>query len=445
MTDLFDRDERPAGVPERTVTTWHVAAVVSVIAHLAIGAVSLSVVASRAAAVAESPVGRVYPLPEADAPIVVELPPMSAEAAPATIASVPLPPVVEAGGAKIAQVDGDHAGKGGDLTTTMKAKNLAANAEDSTTTDTYRDALDEEQENRLKTGKHRASKIDVRYALEPMELTFVASGKGFRYERHPVGHDGSIGVPGGKDTPAGVVALGQGTPLPGEGPVKSNGGGSIGGDPSPKGGAPYGKAVVGLPSEVAANVAKARPHVFKGKPNVTADQKGSASDTIDSDQAVAVALKSVVSNSTNGAPALAEGKGGSGGGDDPGASGTSGAGSKSLALGSGNGAVDGPHEIARTAWFLGLQKRLGPLVSDAFPRERELELRNGTVIVDLVIAKGGGVVDVIVVRPSGFDDFDQKVVSRIRGAKDLEPVPDLLLSKGSITVRVPVHGGWRLQ
>ncbi len=415
---------------------WHVAALASIGAHLLLGAFALGVVATRASSPSEPEAGRVYPLPDPDAPIVVELPTMKGDAlvVAAAPAPLPLPTVVEAGGAKTAHVDGDHAGKGGDVTTTMKARNLAANAEDETTTTTYRDAIDDEQENRLKTSKKRASKLDVRSALEPMELTFVASGKGFRYERHPIAKvDASIGAAGGKSVPAG------GEPVVGDGAPKVSGGPA-----SPAGGAAYGKAIVGLPTEAGANVAKGRPHVLKAKPNVASNLKGSASDSVDADQAVAVALKSVVSNSTNGAAALAEGKGCCGGGDAPGAGGKSGEGSQSAALGSGSGPADAPHEIERTTWFLGLQKRLGPLVSDAFPRALELELRNGTVIVDLVIAKGGGVVDVIVVRPSGFADFDQTVVTRLRGAGKLEPVPDLL-SKGSITVRVPIHGGWRLQ
>lgn len=435
MGDLFDREERPAGVPERVLGAWHVAALASIGAHLLLGALALGVATTRSSTESDPATGRLYPLPDPDAPIVVELPTMKGEAAAvATAAPVPLPPIVEAGGQKAAHVDGEHGGKGGDLTTTMKARNLAAHAEDETTTTTYRDAIDDEQENRLKTSAARASKLDVRYALEPMELTFVASGKGFRYERHPVAKvDASIGVAGGKSAPAG------GATEPGEGAPKLAGGAA-----SPKGGAAYGKVVVGLPTEAGANVAKGRPHVTQGKPSVASNAKGSPSDSVDADQAVAVALKSVVSNSTQGAVALAEGKGGSGGGDAPGAGGTSGEGSKSAALGSGAGPVDAPHAIERTTWYLGLQKRLEPLVSDAFPRELELDLRNGTVIVDLVIAKGGGVVDVIVVRPSGFAGFDQNVVTRIRGAGKLEPVPDLL-SKGSITVRVPVHGGWRLQ
>lgn len=437
LFDRFDREELPAGVPPRVVSAWRVAAVASVFAHAAL--ISVGVARSSTSNVVTTE--RTYPLPTDDAPIVVELPPMTNDVIAETTQTnvLPSPPAPQPGGAKIAQIDSSHEspGHGGDVTTTMKARNLAANAEDETTTSSYRDAIDAEQENRLETSKLRASKLDVRSALEPMELTFVASGKGFRYERHPVAKlDASTGMMHGKGIPSGapsnVGAVGEGTSQP-----------MVGGVASPKGGATYG--VVGMPSLASgANVVRARPHVLPGKPNVTSDTKASARDNVDSDQAVAAAFKSVVSNSTNGAAAIADGKGGSGGGGDPGSGGKSGAGSTSTALGNGSGDANGPHDLERTTWFADLQKRLGPLVRDAFPREHELELRNGTVIVDLVIAKGGGVVDVIVVRPSGFDDFDQNVVTRIRGAKTLEPVPDLL-SQGSITVRVPVHGGWRLQ
>jgi TonB family protein len=447
VSDLFERDDLPAGVPTRVLRAWHVAAIVSLALHLAIGAVAIGVAASRPGSTVELPSQRTYPLPDPDAPFVVELPAMANVDAPPTAeaAQVPSPAVVEAGGAKFAHVDGEHAGHGGDVTVTEKARNLAPRPEESTTVDTYRDAIDDEQENRLHSGKHRSSQVDARYALQPMELTFVASGKGFRFERHPVAKvDAALGVAGGKGMPAGVYAIGQGVPLPGDGASKTNGGSAIGSVSSPKGGAAYGQPSIGTPSLIGANVAKARPHVGKGKPAVTADDKAIASDNVDSDQAVAVALKSVVSNSTSGAAALGEGKGGTGGGGEAGAGATSGSGSQSMALGNGNGDAEGPHAIERTTWFRDLQKRLGPIVRDTFPKELEMELRNGTVIVDLIIAKTGGVIDVIVVRPSGVAVFDQNVVTRIRGAGSLEPVPDLL-SKGSITVRVPVQGGWRLQ
>jgi TonB family protein len=434
---VFREDEVPAGVPERVIDPWRAAAVVSLALHAVLGVVALGVAASRPPVTVELPSQRTYPLPEPDAPIIVELPAMS-DVQTTTPMDVPSPAIEQAGGAKVAHVDEQHAGHGGDVTVAEKARNLAPRPEETTTVDQYRDAIDAEQENRLQSGKHRASKVDARYALEPMELTFVASGKGFRYERRPVAKlDAVLGSVTGKSMPSGAIALqnGEGSSAHAVEP--------IGGKLSPKAGAAYG-TLIGAPSLVGANIAKARPHVGKGKPSVTADDKASASDNKNSDQAVAAALKSYVSISTEGAPALGDGKGGEGGGGAAGAGGKTGAGSSSMALGSGSGAADGPNEIERTSWFKDLQKKLGPIVSNTFPHELEMELRNGTVIVDLVIAKGGSVIDVIVVRPSGVNVFDQNVVSRIRGAGMLDPVPDLL-SKGSITVRVPVHGGWRLQ
>ncbi|MBI2388944.1 MAG: TonB family protein [Deltaproteobacteria bacterium] len=439
-----------AGMPPRVITAWRVAAAASVVAHLFVGAFAIRSIEAAGGSGGDGAldVGRVYPLPDSDAPIVVELPAMSAVDLPeSTIAQVGPAAPVSAGGAKVAHVDAEKAGHGGDATVEAKARNLAPRPEERTTIDTMRDAISDEQENRLLTGKKRASRVDLRLALQPMELTFVASGKGFRYERRPVAaSDASLGVAGGKGLPVGANAVGQGAPLAGDGAtIKVAGGPTLGGaTASSKGGAAYGSAWVGVPQEVGAKVATGRPHVDKGKPSVTANVKGQPADDVDADQAVAVALKSVVANSTAGGAALGDGKGGSGGGGDPGSGGKSGSGLSSAALGAGPGSADGPVAIERTEWFRNLQKRLGSVLRDTFPKERELELRNGTVIVDVVIAKGGGVVDAVVVRDSGFPDFDQNVVTRLRGAGTLEPVPDVL-SKGTITVRIPVTGGWRLQ
>lgn len=451
MTAPFAEDDlRPAGVPERgasAVGSWQIAAIVSLLVHAGLGLFALRAASSVAPPVDPrvAELGRIYPLPDPDAPFVVELPTMALALDPAPESEVASPPPTS-GGAKIARTDDEHAGKGGDVVVSAKARNLAARPEERTTIDTFRDAIDDEQENRLLTGKKRASRIDVRLALEPMELSFVASGKGFRFERHPIAAtDSALGKASGLSVAAGGAAVGA-TVTPGEGPVlAAAGAAALGGPtPSPKGGASYGKTWIGTPQLVGAPIAKARPHVDKGKPSVTSNAKGSPADTVDSDQAVALALKSVVANSTAGGAALGDGKGGSGGGGAAGAGGESGGGSKAAVLGAGNGDADAAHALERTDWFRGLKTRLGPMLEGAFPAARESELRNGTVIVDLIIAKAGNVLDVIVVRPSGFDEFDQTVVTRLRTPKAIAPVPDLL-SKGAITVRIPVTGGWHLQ
>jgi TonB family protein len=431
---------------------------VSVAAHLALGGFAAFAVArhlSQQGATSDPPpVVETFTPPSDDEPIVVELPPatesdMVAPNAPKS-ETPPSPELALAGGAKVEHPDEANAGKGGDPDAIAKARNLAPRADEDTVASQLRDDLLREQENRLKTSLLRESDIDRREALEPMELTFVASGKGFRYDRKPVAKsDAAFGTP--TNAPPSVLggALGA-SPKDGEGSTlaPSSAGGAIAGSAlaSPKPGAAYGEPSIGSMQIVGANVVKARPHVDKGKPSVSANDKGSSKDDVDSDQAVAAALKSLVDTSTAGSPEVGDGKGGEAGGGDPGSGGKTGSGSTSVAMGDGNGPLDGLREKRRLTFFFDLEKRLKPLVAGTFPKEDEMELRSGTVIVDLVIAKPGNVLDVVVIRPSGFKSFDQNVVVAIRGAGTLLPVPDLLSdgSNGSITIRMPVQGGWYL-
>ena len=450
-TDEEDPTVRRAGRERPLLATF-----VSIAAHLALGGLAAVAVArhlsSEQSTTSDPPsVAGTFTLPKDDEPIVVELPP--ATESDMVAPNAPKPPTPEpqvvalAGGAKVEHPDEASAGKGGDADAIAKARNLAPRADEDTVASQLRDDVLREQENRLKTSNARASDIDRREALEPMELTFVASGKGFRYDRKPVAKiDAALGTP----TNAPPSALGSvlgGSPKDGEGSTlaSSNAGGPIEGSSiaSPKPGAAYGIASIGSMQIVGANVAKARPHVDKGKPSVSANDKGSAKDDVDGDQAVAAALKSLVDTSTAGSPEIGDGKGGEASGADPGSGGKTGSGSMSVALGDGKGPVDGPREKRRMSYFLDLKKRLEPLFASAFPKEDEMELRSGTVIVDLVIGKPGNVVDVVVIRPSGFKSFDQNVVVAIRGAGTLLPVPDLL-GDGAITVRLPVQGGWYL-
>src|SRR5688500_8834620 len=101
--NVFDRDELPAGVPARVISPWRVAAFVSLGVHLAIGIVAIGVAASRPVASIELPSDRTYPLPDPDAPIIVELPAMSDVAT--TPMNVPSPASEQAGGANVAHVD----------------------------------------------------------------------------------------------------------------------------------------------------------------------------------------------------------------------------------------------------------------------------------------------------------------------------------------------------
>lgn len=456
----WDDDEDPTARSagrERPFT----ATIVSLAAHgllAAFAAYAMAKHLSRDAPPPEPPPVATFTPPSVDEPIIVELPPATesdlvAPNAPnaAKPETPPAPTVALAGGASVAHPDEANAGKGGDAEAKAKARNLAARADEDTVASALRDDVLRDQENRLKTSHDRESFIDRREALEPMELTFVASGKGFRYDRKPVASsDAALGTPTSK-SPSVIGSTIGGAPKEGEGSVvaftvaSKDVGGSVAGSSvaSPKPGAAYGVASVGTMQIVGANVTKARPDVDKGKPSVSANDKGSSKDTVDSDLAVATALKSLVDTSTSGSKEIGEGNGGGGGGGDPGSGGKYGPGTSSIAMGDGDGSIDGPREKRRLSYFHDLWKRLGPVVEKTFPREDELELRSGTVIVDIVIGKLGNVVDVVVIRPSGFKSFDVNVVTAIRSAGTLEPVPDVL-GDGAITVRVPVQGGFRL-
>jgi TonB family protein len=449
-------DEPAAGIPRAVVTRWRVAAVASLAAHLVIGGFAVRAWTSAPVVSVVAPARSVS---EGEVPLVIDLPVLALlddqASAPGTTSAAEraeLPTPELASGARVARPDDPVAGKGGETSASAKARNLAAHTDDETRVDGVRDAIVDEQENRLKTAKSRASPIDLRVALEPMELTFVASPSApgrLAERRAPSPIDPARGVPHSPQAALGDTSLGTGEAVPAttdlgdESIARRAGSDRLGAArAAPRAGVAYGQPTVGAPVVVGAKVVKARPLVDRGRPSVASEIRGPSADTADADLAVAGALKSLVTTSSAGGANIDGGRGGSGGGGDPGAGGASGGGSRTAALGQGGG--DGPQAIARTRWYLDLQKKIGPLLRGTFPREHELELRNGTVIVDLVIAKGGGVLDVIVVRPSGFGDFDQNVVDRMRGASALPPVPDAL-SIGPITVRVPVTGGWKLQ
>ncbi|MBL8721713.1 MAG: TonB family protein [Myxococcales bacterium] len=432
-SDVDDPASGPAGLARARRTSASVWVLASVFGHLLLAGGAAVLVARHLNAPPPPVEGApAYPPPPPDGPIVVELPTSSGETIALAVTTSGLPvdkPVGLAGGAA-AHADDQTGGKGG--APGAKAVNLASANGDEAVSAALRDA-NEDQQNHLATDKHRVSPLDVRHALVPMELTFVASGKGFRYERHPVGN-AALGAESSKPATLGGAPGGAA----GEGALAQLGS-KAGGPVKPIPGVRYGSIIVGTPQLVGAPVVKARPHVQKGKPTVAAGDKGAVTkDDQDADQAVAAALKSVVDTSPVGAVEPGPGKGGTTGPGAPGSNGSD-VGASSVALGSGAGG----ESPKRTRWFLDMNKRIGPLVDKTFPKEAELELRNGVVIVELVIDKGGKVIDVTVVKPSNFPQFDKNVVTALRKAPGFDPIPDLV-GEGPVRVRLPVQGGWQL-
>jgi TonB family protein len=430
------------------------AALASLGVHVVVFVASAVLVAQRIAGDPTPAPQASYPLPTADDVLVVELPQAALEpreAAPATppIAeppAVPPPAALGPGGVRVARVDTGTAGRGGDDDTLAKARALAPRIEEDTVTPWVRDDLDGEQENRLATGQDRRGWVDRRRALQPMDLTFVASGRGFRYERHaPAVRDATRGVPtptqatpsGSQEGAGGVHAgAGEGAPRGGDRPGAETA--------RPAQGASYGARDTGDPQLDGARVALARPHVDRGNPSLASDDRGRSGDRRDADLAVSDARRSIVATSSAGGDRLGDGRGGSGGGGAPAAGGNTGSGSLAGAQGTYEGPEAQARRLRRTQYEIDLHGRIGPLLSDAFPHEAYAQLRNGTLYVELTIAKDGRIVGIVVTRPSGIPGFDENVVGAIRGAGSFDPLPDLL-GVAPQTFHVPITGGWQIQ
>jgi TonB family protein len=343
------------------------------------------------------------------------------------------------GGATIARVDTGTLGRGGQATG-AQATNLAAMDEDLSLDPDPTSRLDRSQHQRLKTAAFRTTHEDRRATTHPMEVTFLATGAGEHEERRPNAPNdpsrGSLASP----RPASVLGGHAGTPeaLEVEGPGATPGASRPGQlFASPGVGVRDGRA--GTTRSEAARIAQGRPAVAEGPPTITAAWKGRPNDTIDSDQEVASIVQSQVHASFAGGLA-GEGRGGSNGpAPDPGAGGTKGRGSTGRVLGSGDGDVFDWYtsDPMLLPYFRKIHAKVDPLWRDAFPKSAMLELKQGTVILELTIALDGSVrVSWPPLRPSGVDEFDRNCADAIRRAGPFEPIPAALREQGRTSLRI---------
>jgi TonB family protein len=181
-----------------------------------------------------------------------------------------------------------------------------------------------------------------------------------------------------------------------------------------------------------------RPDVALGPVSVQAAERNRIRDDVDAEQEVATVLRALVHRSTAGGQ-LGEGRGGSGGGGDPGAGGDRGAGSHPQPVG--DGLSDwfdiNTNDPRLVPYFRRLQARIEPLWADAFPRSAILELKQGTVILEFIVAQDGSAkVTWPPLRPSGIDEFDRNCADAIRRAGPFEPIPREL-GRASLRIRAP--------
>ena len=87
-----------------------------------------------------------------------------------------------------------------------------------------------------------------------------------------------------------------------------------------------------------------------------------------------------------------------------------------------------------------IHAKVDPLWANAFPKSAMLELKQGTVILEFVIAADGAVrVSWPPRRPSGIEEFDRNCADAIRRAGPFDPLPAALRDQGrtSLKIRAP--------
>ena len=342
------------------------------------------------------------------------------------------------GGAAVARVDTGSPGSGGDVTG-ARATNLAAMNDDMKLDTDLLSRLDRDQVQRLKTASRRTTHEDRRATTHPMELTFLASGKGKHQERRPdAPSDPSRGslISGAPSVVGGRVGSDSADEeAPGSSAGAERAGQLLG---SPGVGVRDGRE--GTDHRRAARVAYARPSVTEGPPTIPGIWNGRPNDTVDSDQEVANTVRSLVHASVAGGIA-GEGRGGSASpAPDPGAGGgQTGRGSVARPLGSGDGElVDwNTNDPMLLPYFRKIHAKVDPLWANAFPKSAMLELKQGTVIIELTIAADGTAkVTWPPIRPSGIDEFDRNCADALRRASPFEPLPAALRQAGRTSLRI---------
>jgi hypothetical protein len=355
-----------------------------------------------------------------------------------TARALVLPP---RGGRTVARADGEQLGRGGELAGEA-AENLAEAAERMRFAQDLQDRLDRSQLNRVRNSLRRISWENLRAAREVQELTFVASGQGTRMLRTVPVANPSKGVREASTALAlgGQLGAFEVTPLTGAGetPASAAGNAEYAGQLQPRPALGDHAGAIDAPLVAGAAIGSARPSVHESTPSVAALRMGRVEDRMDSDQAVATTLRALVRESPAGGNG-GTGAGGTLGGGLAGADGRAGAGAKAIVLGPGGGNAwldldaGDPNLLP---YYRRLRAKIDPRIANAFPRAAAAELRQGYVVLQLIITKAG-VLRVIwpPVRASGIVEYDQNCRAAVESASPFEPIPDSL---GASELRVKV-------
>ena len=338
-----------------------------------------------------------------------------------------LPPA--GGGPLVRHPDTEQAGRGGSRTTLLTATNFASHIDPINLEPDPLTHLDRSQVQRLRTAAERRSWDDHRSTPNPMQLTFLATGPGRLQERRTLENAarGSIagslptpvgGAPGSAADAAGIDAAS----LPGAAVAGMQQADSLKGARS---------AAPGSTPSSGGIVLMARPWVMRARPALPTEVRERPSDTDDSSQAVAARVAALVHASTIGAP-VGPGVGGEPSGGLPGRSGTEGMGSHTTPSGFGPG-LDTFNDPGVQGFMASLKQRVDDQLLRAFPDWAIEEGRSGHVIFELTVLADGRLDRVRLVRPSGIDEYDGKVLTGVRRIPTFGPLPKAFGPRALIT------------
>jgi hypothetical protein len=347
-------------------------------------------------------------------------------------------PVVT-GGATVERIDTGRAGRGGDVTS-RRATHLSDRDENLHLTPDSVSHLDRDQMQRIRSDARRATWEDRRMTTHPMELTFISSGRGELAQRRPLAKsDPSRGALHAADASlAGGSLGGERVALGDDYSARRDLGAKREGSLESSPGAGLHDGRPGEDHRESADSAHARPDLSQGPVNVAATFIDRPRDNVNADQDVATALRSIVHGSYAGGE-NGDGRGGSGGGGAAGADGSSGEGSHPQPLGVSDGLI---YDLETSdprllPYFRRLKSKIDPLWQNAFPHSAIVDLKQGTVILEFVVARDGTAkVTWPPLRPSGIDEFDRNCAEAIRRAGPFEPIPPVL-GVSSLRIRAP--------
>ncbi len=346
-------------------------------------------------------------------------------------APLELQPTESGGGPLERHPDTERAGHGGSARAPEAATNLDSHIDPiSLETDTLTH-LDRSQVQRLRTADERRSWDDHRATPSPMQLTFLATGKGALPERRSAAPSAPGSIAG-----APQAAILGGTPGGGEGDagqLTDDAPGAVRSgrhEAEPQAGAP--SAAAQGPASHGAQVLLARPWVMRARPALPTEVRARPNDRDDSAQAVAARVAALIHASTIGAPP-GPGVGGEPAGGRPGRSGTDGMGSRTIPSGFGPG-PDALNDPGIQGFVAGLKQQVDNQLQRAFPDWAIADGRSGHVIIELAVLADGRLERVRMVRPSGIDEYDGNVLTGVRRIPGFGPLPKALGQRALITM-----------